>query len=66
MHSALLLTRNLGGTALELIVIVMHLASHHDLIATGSRCMGGVLWVLNVKLVSLCRWMTAAEMTIDL
>ena len=62
----LVLKLYLAGTALKLIVIAVHLASHHDLMASGSRCMGGVLWVMHGKLVSLCRWMTAAEMTTDL
>jgi len=66
MHSAVLLKLKLAGTALELIVIGVHWARYHDLMASGSRCMGGVLWVLSDKLVWLCRWMTAAEMTIDL
>jgi len=43
MHSAVLLKLKLAGTALELIVIGVHSARYHDLMASGSRCMGGVL-----------------------
>ena len=66
MHSTVLLQLKVAGTALKLIVIVVHMAIHRDLMASDSRCMGGVLWGMEGKLVLLCRWMTAAEMTIDL
>ena len=66
MHPTVLLQLKVAGTALKLIVIVVHMAIHHDLMASDSRCMGGVFWVVDGKLVLLCRWMTAAEMTIDL